>query len=141
MAHGQSCRDLADDLLAIEYKLKSSRLNKCDGDQLFGCRKNSDEESKKTLAEHQIEYNTAMAQLIIKEGLIHLGMSLESDHRALEQLTVADLMKAKNTKKSFDQNLNKANLLESAMRFYGNKNIFDDYDPAESDLESYINFN
>jgi hypothetical protein len=123
-----SCDEMRKDVLALEYKIQKSSLAVCN-DASSGeiCCRKSDPQSCKTKQELEKDYNEAMAKLIIAEGLASIGMSIESNHNALNDLTEPDITKAKTYLRDLSSSLNSANLIHLALEFEGNTTLFSDY--------------
>ena len=63
MANALDCEGLKKDILALEYQIQNSKVDNCEG-----C---------KTRAQLTQEYNKLLADLVIAEGLVSLGLSIE----------------------------------------------------------------
>ena len=123
-----SCDEMRKDVLALEYKIQKSSLEPCkDASSGEICCRKGDPQSCKTKQELEKDYNEAMAKLIIAEGLASIGMSIESNHNALNDLTESDITKAKNYLSDLNSSLNNANLIHLALEFEGNTTLFSDY--------------
>jgi hypothetical protein len=105
-ANAASCKQLRQDLLAIDYKLN---FELCDKAKEQTCR------HKGPYHELLLEYNKAMARLIIEEGIMAIGQSIENSHNSLSLLKKVNLDKAQSYFTKLEDSLAKATLLEKAM--------------------------
>lgn len=112
------CDDMRKDILALEYKIQNSSLAKCSDASHGGiCCREGDPQSCKTKQELDKEYNKALAELIIAEGIQSLGLSLEGNHNAINDIRAEDIDKAVGYVQDMNQSLNKAELLYDALNF------------------------
>jgi hypothetical protein len=105
-AFSASCKQLSQDLLAVDYKLN---FEVCDPI------KNSDCTHKGAYHELLLEYNEAMAKLIIEEGIVAIGKTIEDSHNSLRFLKDVNLNEAEHIFESLQDGLSKATLLEDVM--------------------------
>ncbi len=101
IASSEQCREIRNQLLAIEAKIQSNKEVDC-----TDC---------KSHLELQNEYNTLMGKLMIYEGIIAIGKAVEDDHRALTKLERPQVVKATKHAKSFITNYTKAALLDESI--------------------------
>lgn len=101
IASTEQCKEIRNQLLAIEAKIQSSNEKDCSD-----C---------KSHLELQNKYNALMGKLIIYEGLIGIGKSIEDDHKAITKLDRPQVVKATKLAKSFITNYTKAALLDHSI--------------------------
>lgn len=131
-AFADSCEEMRQDLFALEYKIQNSSLKACkDASSGEICCRKGDPQSCKTKQELEKDYNEAMAKLIIAEGLASIGMSIESNNNALNDLSNDDINKATTYLEDLGQSLNQANLIYLALEFEGNTTLFSDYNGSK----------
>lgn len=137
--YAASCNDLKEDLFGIEYQLQTAQLPECENITSTNCRKEDDPSSFKTMQEHQLEYEAAMAKLMIAETLTHLGMSIESDYNALNNVDESYIKKAQSQIESLEQNLDIADFFLKSIEVDSADNTFyKDYDPSSQELDEYM---
>ncbi len=121
-----SCSDLRDNLIFIEHELLSSKNNQCSD-----C---------KTKLQLEKEYNKALAELVIAQGLFSIGQTIEGNHNAMADLTTSKVRKAKNYMYNFNRSLDKAVMLDEALMVVGNQSVyFNNYaGDNKQNLEVYL---
>lgn len=115
-AYAYSCKEIQNNLFALEHKYQSATLEDCDpnGTKQY-CKKASDPDSQKTIFQAQIEYNEALAKVNILEGLIAISVAVENDHAAMKTVEPTDLANAKVSINNFLMSFNRANLLSQSL--------------------------
>ena len=125
MANALDCEGLKKDILALEYQIQNSKVDNCEG-----C---------KTRAQLTQEYNKLLADLVIAEGLVSLGLSIEGHHNSLNDLTPKDISKATESFEKLENSLESANLLHEGLKFKNDTTIFSRYDgKGAENLKSYL---
>ncbi len=115
LASGVGCDELQESLAAIEYKLQSTP-GSCES---APC---------PTKLELEQKYNQALGELVIAKGLKTIGMAIEGSHNALENMTIDDVMTAKDKFELLNNSLTKADLIHHATLLKNSGTFFKDFD-------------
>jgi hypothetical protein len=118
LAMAVDCNQVSDDLLVLENKILNSSMLKCGSEQASPepyCCNPEKPYSCKTRRQLELEYNQNVGKLIIAEGLLALGMAIESNHNALVSISSSKINEIKNYAQELDKNIHKADLLFKAM--------------------------
>lgn len=110
-AWATSCDDMRRDLMAIELKLQNSCEKPTSGG---GCCALDGDKSCHTKKDLEAKYNETLSQLIIAEGLTSIGMAMQSNHNALNDLDKKTISKAEKYIDAFENNIDKAEFLDLA---------------------------
>ena len=105
------------ELLAIEDKILNSKFAICGSDGAYSephCCNPSKPNTCKTRRELETEYNTAVAKLVLAEGIMALGLAIESNYSAFK-LQSKKLDEATEYVEKLDQSLMQADLLYAAI--------------------------
>lgn len=103
---GASCQQLQEDLIAIDYKLN---FEQCDPNIEITC---THKGKYNTLL---LEYNKAMAKLIIEEGIVAIGETIENSNNSLAFLKNVDVDQASAYYDKLDNALKKSKIIEAAI--------------------------
>lgn len=120
LAQDFSCNGLASELMVAENALMTTKLNACEVDPDSGnlktkycCNpKEGHEDSCMTLDQATRDYNQAMADLIIIEGIIAITSSVEANAKALQKITPKKIQEAKSQAKDFLDSVEKAKFID-----------------------------
>lgn len=121
IAYASKCREIKNDLLALENKLQNSCIN---SDKNADCcrpcvRGDCSLESLKRKCVKKKDlysrYNTKLAQLIIAEGIQSLRLGIHNNYNALNDLSEKHIATAEKRVNELTHSLDKANLLYLAL--------------------------
>ena len=124
------CSEMKNDLMAIEYKLQTSCVKP---DEFGNCCANKSSKLCKSKQVIESQYNRALAELIIAQGLASIGMGIEANHNALNDLTEDQINKATKQISDMDLSLAKAEIISQALNPKTNEDFFNDYDDDDDD--------
>lgn len=138
--YGASCTQLQQDLATIQYQLETKQLNPCTAENRFYCKNPNDPDSGKTVYQAKLEYNQALAELTLHEGLIALGTSIEDNHNALIDISAQELNQAKSHIDEFTRAFNRGKVLQKSLTLEGDKSLWDDYSGQDiQSMQEYLN--
>lgn len=134
------CSDLQKDLASIQYQLETKQLNDCSEKVKRYCKDPTDPETGKTIYQAKMEYNQALAELMLHEGLISLGAAIEDNHNALKGITSSQLQEAQNNIQDFTMAFKRGKILQKSLELNGDKSLWDDYDGEDiQSMQEYLN--
>ncbi|MAZ48171.1 MAG: hypothetical protein CME65_06390 [Halobacteriovoraceae bacterium] len=113
-----SCDEARRELVAIEALLLDSKMPACGSEGAIEepyCCNESKPNTCKNRRQLEIDYNAAVGELVIKEGIVALGLSIESNHNALNRLGPAQAEEIRQYARELDENLTKAEVIYMAM--------------------------
>jgi hypothetical protein len=140
MGHAAECKDLVQELAGIQHQLETATLDKCSDGNKFNCCSPDDPNSCITIYQAKQDYNNAMAELTILEGLIALGAAIEESHDALKNIKPKQVKEAKSNIDKFMNTFTRANILQKSLEIHGDKSIWDDYRGKDlNDMQAYMN--
>lgn len=132
------------ELLAIEDKILNSKFAICGSDGAYSephCCNPSKPNTCKTRRELETEYNTAVAKLVLAEGILALGLAIESNYSAFK-LQSKKLDEATEYVEKLDQSLMQADLLYAAIDLNDDseESLWRDYNGSTPDeVAAYVN--
>lgn len=110
-----SCSNILNQLVILESQIQNKKLPNCEDANRDHCYHRDVPYSDKSFLELQNEHNALMGKLVIYEGLIALGKSIEADHKSIQTLEVGQLNKAQKHIDDFLTGYKKAALLTESM--------------------------
>ena len=104
IAYSQSCSDLESDLLNIEYDLMRSKMNQCEeGQSRSHCRDGN--MNDQTYFEVLQDYNKAMANLVIHNGIEAITATISGSHNSIADLDDTEIDEASSYLKTLEENI------------------------------------
>lgn len=145
LAQDFSCDDARRELVSIEAALLNAKLPQCGSEGAIEepyCCNTSKPNTCKNRRQLEVEYNDAVSDLVIKEGIIAMGLSIESNHNALRRLGPEQAQQIRDYAQELDRSLEKAEFIYEAiqpMTPNGFDFVFSDYNGANfEDFQGYL---
>ena len=110
LALSLSCEEVREELIVVENKLMNAKVQNCKG-----CR---------SKLEIEKEYNKAMAELIIAEGIFALSNIIEGNHNELIDISPDKVTEAKTLMTDFSDALAKSEILSDALKISDDKSKY-----------------
>ena len=107
LAYADKCDELQNEVMGIEYKLKTTQLNECSDENPTNCCKKDDGDSCKNLYQAELDYNSALAKVNMIESLIAISHAVDENHNALRKLEPEQLLTAEILVDKFLNNFSK----------------------------------
>ena len=114
-AYSQSCLDLEKDLLNLESELQNSRMVECSEENRGASYCRYRDSNNLTYSEVLHNYNKALANLVIHNGIEAITAALQGSHNSVANITPEKLDNAKRYVDMLEESLSKAEVLEVAM--------------------------
>lgn len=139
-AYANNCSRLEQEIIVLENQIQNSKLPMCDQNLQNNCCRPDEPNSCLKYNDVDLKYNDAMAKLVIYEGLLALGNSIENNHNVIKHMSVYKINEAKNTVTDFFDSLNKAELINNSLELNGDTGLLLEYTGTQPiDLETYLN--
>lgn len=140
LAYGNSCPRLEQEIIVLENQIQSSKLPACSTENNVFCCREDELDSCLAHSDVELRYNDAMAKLVLYEGLLALGQSIEDNHKVIEHMSVYKINEAKNSIEDFFDSVNKAELINNSLQLNGDTGLLIEYKGTQpDDLETYLN--
>jgi hypothetical protein len=115
---GDRCEQARQDLLVLENNILNAQMPMCDSEgaspEPYCCNPEKPYSCKKRSQLEQ-EYNAAVGELIIAEGVLALGLAIESNHNAMVNIPSSRLNEITQYTAELDRNIQTADLIHDAM--------------------------
>lgn len=127
-------------MIVIENQILKSRLPACSEEQKNFCCRGDEPDSCLTNREANSRYNDIMAKLVIYEGILALGQSINDNHKLIKHMGNSRIQESKKHISDFFDSLHKSELIYNSLELNGENGIWNSYDGANSsEMETYLN--
>jgi len=136
----QMCNDLRDKMIVLENQIQKSTLPQCSETITDFCCRPDEPDSCLSFRNVETKYNDAMAKLVIYEGILALGQSIENNHKVIQHMDLERVDLAQKSIDEFFDSYNKARLISNSLELNGENGIWTEYNGVNAaELESHLN--
>jgi hypothetical protein len=140
LGHSADCSSLKEAMVVVENQILKSRLPQCNEQRKNFCCRADEPDSCLTNREVNSRYNDIMAKLIIYEGILALGQSINDNHKLIKHMGLKRIQESKQHIAEFFESMNKSELIHNSLQLNGDTGLWTEYSgSSSSEMETYLN--
>jgi hypothetical protein len=139
-SYASNCSEMKEAMVVLENQILKTRMPSCSEEVKEFCCRADEPDSCLTGREVNSRYNDIMAKLIIYEGIMALGASINDNHNLIKHMDNSRIQKSKKHINDFFNSLNKSELIYNSLKLNGDTGLWTNYSGQNaSEMESYLN--